>query len=55
MLTVSAKEVHDELSVVYFSEIFVFGYVFIIIMLPLKRKNLSVSVYCIADSAKNRT
>jgi hypothetical protein len=57
MLTISqvVNEVHDEFSAVLFLEIFVFGYVLLIIMLPLRGKNLTVSIYFIADSVKNRT
>lgn len=57
MLTVSqvVNEAHDEFSAVQFLEIFVFGYVLLIIMPPLKGKSLIVSIYFITDSAKNRT
>ena len=45
MLIIShvVNEVHDELSAVCFLEIFVFGYILLIVMLPLKGKNLIVS------------
>jgi hypothetical protein len=57
MLTISqiVNEVHDEFSAVLFLEIFVFAYVLLIIMLPLRGKNLTVSIFFITDSAKNRT
>jgi len=34
-----ANEVHDEFNAALFLEIFVFGYILLIIMLPLKGKN----------------
>ena len=57
MLTISqvVNEVHDEFSTILFLGIFVFGYILLIIMLPLKGKNLIVSIYFITDSSKNRT
>jgi len=47
MLTVNqvVNEVHDGFIAVIFLEIVVFGYIVLIIMLPLKGKNPIVSIY----------